>query len=103
MVLVAVFLHKCPLPPQQRGFFCSDSSIRLSYQSSTVSTTLLTAVGVALPVVSVSPAAVQQGEERGRVAVPARFFQWLAGDGSEDLLVWTVLALKAQLAAELAP
>lgn len=64
VVLVAVFLHKFPLPPHQRGFFCNDNSIKLTYKSSTVSNTALTAVGIAVPVVSVSPAAVRR-EERG--------------------------------------
>ena len=55
VLLVAVFLHKSPFPPYQRGFFCNDNSIRLPYKSSTVSTTVLTAVGVTVPVASVSP------------------------------------------------
>lgn len=60
VLLVAVFLHKSPFPPYQRGFFCSDNSIRLTYKSSTVSNTVLTAVGVTVPVVSVSPSVVLQ-------------------------------------------
>ncbi|XP_030017004.1 phospholipid phosphatase 3-like isoform X2 [Sphaeramia orbicularis] len=53
VVLVAAFFHKSPFPPYQRGFFCSDSSISLPYKSSTVSNKVLTAVGVAVPVVSI--------------------------------------------------
>ncbi|KAM4557696.1 phospholipid phosphatase 3-like isoform 2-T2 [Fundulus diaphanus] len=53
VVLVGVFLHKSPFPPYQRGFFCNDESIRLAYKNSTVSTTVLTAVGVTVPVVSI--------------------------------------------------
>ncbi|XP_015228492.1 PREDICTED: lipid phosphate phosphohydrolase 3-like isoform X2 [Cyprinodon variegatus] len=53
VVLVGVFLHKSPFPPYQRGFFCNDNSIRLPYKNSTVSTTVLTAVGVTVPVVSI--------------------------------------------------
>ncbi len=60
VLLVAVFLHKSPFPPYQRGFFCNDNSIRLTYKSSTVSNTVLTAVGVTVPVVSVSSAVVLQ-------------------------------------------
>lgn len=60
VLLVAVFLHKSPFPPYQRGFFCNDNSIRLPYKGSTVSTTILTAVGFTVPVVSVSPAVVLQ-------------------------------------------
>uniref|UniRef100_A0A3B3H996 Phospholipid phosphatase 3 n=1 Tax=Oryzias latipes TaxID=8090 RepID=A0A3B3H996_ORYLA len=53
VVLVAVFLHKSPFPPYQRGFFCNDNSIRLPYKTSVVSTTVLTAVGFSVPVVSI--------------------------------------------------
>ncbi|XP_039999653.1 phospholipid phosphatase 3-like isoform X3 [Xiphias gladius] len=53
VLLVAVFLHKSPFPPYQRGFFCNDNSIRLPYKSSTVSTTVLTAVGVTVPAASI--------------------------------------------------
>ncbi|KAK5622466.1 Phospholipid phosphatase 3 [Crenichthys baileyi] len=60
VVLVGVFLHKSPFPPYQRGFFCNDESIRFPYKNSTVSTTVLTAVGVTVPVVSVSPGVVKQ-------------------------------------------
>lgn len=64
VVLIAASLHKCPFPPYQRGFFCNDNSIRLSYKSSTVSNTVLTAVGVTVPVVSVSSAVVLR-EDKG--------------------------------------
>uniref|UniRef100_A0AAV2JTF8 Phosphatidic acid phosphatase type 2/haloperoxidase domain-containing protein n=1 Tax=Knipowitschia caucasica TaxID=637954 RepID=A0AAV2JTF8_KNICA len=53
VLLVAAFLHKCPFPPYERGFFCGDSSIGLPYKSSTVSTKVLAAVGVSVPVVSI--------------------------------------------------
>ncbi|KAI3375216.1 hypothetical protein L3Q82_021722, partial [Scortum barcoo] len=53
VVLAAVFLHKSSFPPYRRGFFCNDNSIMLTYKSSTVSTTVLTAVGVTVPVVSI--------------------------------------------------
>ncbi|CAN9503087.1 unnamed protein product [Ophioblennius macclurei] len=53
VVLVAVFLYKPPFPPYRRGFFCSDASIRLPYKNSTVSTIVLAAVGVSLPVVTI--------------------------------------------------
>lgn len=64
VLLVAVFLHKSPFPPYRRGFFCNDNSIRLSYKGSTVSNTALTAVGVTVPVVSVSSAQVLQDDGR---------------------------------------
>lgn len=66
-VLVAVFLHKYPPPPHQRGFFCNDNSIKLSYKSSTVSNTVLTAVGISVPLLTVSPAAARQEERGARV------------------------------------
>ncbi|XP_033993435.1 phospholipid phosphatase 3-like isoform X2 [Trematomus bernacchii] len=53
VVLVGAFLHKSPFPPYRRGFFCNDNSIGLTYKSSTVSTTVLTAVGVTVPVASI--------------------------------------------------
>ncbi|KAM8850409.1 phospholipid phosphatase 3-like isoform 4-T4 [Spinachia spinachia] len=53
VLLVAVFLHKFPFRPYQRGFFCNDNSIGLTYKRSTVSTTMLTAVGATVPVVSI--------------------------------------------------
>lgn len=67
VLLVAVFLHKSPFPPYRRGFFCDDNSIRLSYKGSTVSNTVLTAVGVTVPVVSVSSAQVLQDDGRASV------------------------------------
>ena len=67
VLLVAVFLHKSPFPPYQRGFFCNDDSIRLPSKSSTVSNTVLTAVGVTVPVASVSPGLVQR-ENQGAFA-----------------------------------
>lgn len=59
VMLAAVLLHKLPFPPHQRGFSCSDSSIRLPYKNSTVPTTVLTAVGFSVPVVSVSSGVVK--------------------------------------------
>ncbi|XP_061787088.1 phospholipid phosphatase 3-like isoform X2 [Nerophis lumbriciformis] len=53
VMLVAVFLHKSPMAPYRRGFFCSDNSISVPFKSSTVSTALLTSVGVSVPVVSI--------------------------------------------------
>ncbi|XP_061902103.1 phospholipid phosphatase 3-like [Entelurus aequoreus] len=54
VMLVAVFLHKSPMAPYRRGFFCSDNSISVPFKSSTVSTTLLTSLGVSVPVVSLA-------------------------------------------------
>lgn len=59
VILVGVSLHKWPFPPYQRGFFCDDGSIRLSYRNSTVPTVALVAVGVTVPVVSVSQSVAQ--------------------------------------------
>ena len=77
VVLVGVFLHKSPFPPYRRGFFCNDNSIGLTYKSSTVSTTVLTAVSVTVPVASVSPAAVLQDNQREYVRTLGSSNGWL--------------------------
>lgn len=77
VLLVAAFLHKSPFPPYQRGFFCNDDSIRLTHKSSTVSNTVLTAVGVSVPVVSVSPAVVLQENWGAHVGTLTSSSGWL--------------------------
>ena len=79
VVLVGVFLHKSPFPPYQRGFFCNDNSIRLPYKNSTVPTAVLTAVGVTVPVISVSFGVVEH-ENRGAYVGAGSVHQWLACD-----------------------
>lgn len=46
-------LHCTPVRPYQRGFYCSDSSLRYPFKSSTIPSSLLTAVGLTLPSVSI--------------------------------------------------
>lgn len=42
------------IDPFKRGFFCNDNSIRYRYHDSTVTTTMLSLVGLSLPLSSVS-------------------------------------------------
>ncbi|XP_023650476.2 phospholipid phosphatase 3-like isoform X2 [Paramormyrops kingsleyae] len=46
-------LHKSSVQPYQRGFYCDDGSIRFSYKKSTVSSSVLLAVGLILPITSI--------------------------------------------------
>ncbi|XP_076149650.1 phospholipid phosphatase 3-like isoform X2 [Alosa pseudoharengus] len=52
VMLTSVILHSAILP-FRRGFYCGDSSIGQLYQSSTVSTIQLVAVGFTVPVTSI--------------------------------------------------
>ncbi|XP_061095408.1 phospholipid phosphatase 3 isoform X2 [Conger conger] len=53
VMLPPLVLHKSAIPPYQRGFYCSDDSIRFSYKSSTVPSPVLMGVGLILPVASI--------------------------------------------------
>lgn len=53
-MLPTLVLHHTFARPYQRGLYCSDSSLKYPYQSSTVPTSVLLIVGLTLPVVSVS-------------------------------------------------
>nr|XP_023650476.1 phospholipid phosphatase 3-like isoform X2 [Paramormyrops kingsleyae] len=46
-------LHKSSVQPYQRGFYCDDGSIHFSYKKSTVSSSVLLAVGLILPITSI--------------------------------------------------
>ncbi|XP_071848767.1 phospholipid phosphatase 2-like isoform X2 [Apostichopus japonicus] len=46
-------LAASPSTPYQRGFYCDDSSIRYPYHSDTISTALLTGVGLGIPIVTI--------------------------------------------------
>lgn len=63
VMLPSMVLHKSTVQPYQRGFYCADDSIRYAYKSSTVPSSVLTAVGLLLPIASVS--APQRGLRRG--------------------------------------
>ncbi|XP_062386311.1 phospholipid phosphatase 3-like isoform X2 [Sardina pilchardus] len=52
VMLTSVILHSATLP-FRRGFYCGDSSIAQLYQSSTVSTKQLAAVGFTVPITSI--------------------------------------------------
>ncbi|XP_031724165.1 phospholipid phosphatase 3 isoform X2 [Anarhichas minor] len=52
-MLPSLVLHRSSIRPYQRGLYCSDSSLRHPYKRSTVSSSVLTAVGLTLPAVSI--------------------------------------------------
>ncbi|XP_036377576.1 phospholipid phosphatase 3 isoform X2 [Megalops cyprinoides] len=49
----SIMTHKSSIQPYQRGFYCSDDSIRYSFKKSTVPSAVLLAVGLLLPVTSI--------------------------------------------------
>ncbi|XP_012691618.1 phospholipid phosphatase 3 isoform X2 [Clupea harengus] len=54
VMLPTLVLHKtAAVAPYRRGFYCSDDSIRYSFKSSTVPSSVLVAVGVLLPTLSI--------------------------------------------------
>ncbi|CAL8347209.1 phospholipid phosphatase 3 isoform X2 [Gadus morhua] len=53
VMLPSLVLQRSSVPPYQRGFYCSDSSLRYPYKGSTVPTSMLIGVGLTLPVVSI--------------------------------------------------
>lgn len=54
VMLPSMVLHKSSVvQPYQRGFYCADNSIRYAYKSSTVPSSVLTAVGLLLPIASI--------------------------------------------------
>ncbi|MEQ2306850.1 Phospholipid phosphatase 3 [Ameca splendens] len=52
-VLLSLVLHRSSVRPYQRGFYCSDSSLKYPYKSSTVPSSVLVSVGLTLPMVSI--------------------------------------------------
>ncbi|CAB1332046.1 unnamed protein product [Coregonus sp. 'balchen'] len=54
VMLPGLVLHRSSVRPYQRGFYCSDVSLRYSYKSSTIPSSVLTAVGLIVPSVAVS-------------------------------------------------
>ncbi|XP_030290027.1 phospholipid phosphatase 3 isoform X2 [Sparus aurata] len=52
-MLPSLVLHRTSVRPYQRGLYCSDSSLRYPYKSSTVPSSVLTSVGLTLPAVSI--------------------------------------------------
>ncbi|KAI7799837.1 phospholipid phosphatase 3 [Triplophysa rosa] len=53
VMLPSMVLHKSTVQPYQRGFYCSDDTIRYTYKNSTVPSSVLTAVGLLLPIASI--------------------------------------------------
>lgn len=53
-MLPSLVLHRSSVRPYQRGFYCSDVSLRYSYKNSTIPSSVLTAVGLIVPIVAVS-------------------------------------------------
>ncbi|XP_066533535.1 phospholipid phosphatase 3 isoform X2 [Hoplias malabaricus] len=53
VMLPSMVLHKSTIQPYQRGFYCSDDSIRYTYKNSTVPSSALMAVGLLLPLSSI--------------------------------------------------
>lgn len=58
-MLPSLVLHHTSVRPYQRGLYCGDSSLSYPYKNSTVRSSVLTAVGLTLPMVSVSLAPKQ--------------------------------------------
>ncbi|XP_045063750.1 phospholipid phosphatase 3 isoform X2 [Coregonus clupeaformis] len=53
VMLPGLVLHRSSVRPYQRGFYCSDVSLRYSYKSSTIPSSVLTAVGLIVPSVAI--------------------------------------------------
>lgn len=64
-MLPSLALQHTSVRPYQRGLYCGDSSLSYPYQKSTVPSSVLTAVGLTLPFVSVSPAHKQGAHVSG--------------------------------------
>ncbi|XP_068175632.1 phospholipid phosphatase 3 isoform X2 [Antennarius striatus] len=52
-MLPSLALHRTSVRPYQRGFHCSDSSLRYTFKKSTIPSSVLTVVGLTLPTVSI--------------------------------------------------
>ncbi|XP_014856381.1 PREDICTED: lipid phosphate phosphohydrolase 3-like isoform X2 [Poecilia mexicana] len=52
-MLPSLVLHRSSVRPYQRGFYCSDSSLKYPYKRSTVPSSVLVSVGLTLPMVSI--------------------------------------------------
>ncbi|XP_051954264.1 phospholipid phosphatase 3 isoform X2 [Xyrauchen texanus] len=53
VMLPSMVLHKSTVQPYQRGFYCADDSIRYDFKSSTVPSSVLTSIGLLLPIASI--------------------------------------------------
>ncbi|XP_017284264.1 phospholipid phosphatase 3 isoform X2 [Kryptolebias marmoratus] len=52
-MLPSLVLHRSSVHPYKRGFYCSDSSLNYNYKNSTIPSSVLTSVGLTLPMVSI--------------------------------------------------
>ncbi|XP_061894425.1 phospholipid phosphatase 3-like [Entelurus aequoreus] len=52
-MLASLVLHRSSIRPYQRGFYCGDPDLEYPYKNSTVPSSVLTAVGLTLPAVSI--------------------------------------------------
>lgn len=77
-MLPSLVLHRTSVRPYQRGLYCGDSSLSYPYKKSTVPSSVLSAVGLTLPTVSVSLAHVQGARMLGNAEGRNR---WRAGGG----------------------
>lgn len=93
-MLPSLVLQRTAVRPYQRGLYCGDSSLSFPYQRSTVPSSVLTAVGLTLPVVSVSPAHEQGAHVSGTPrAEPRRVGGW-EGSLEERISLWSFLLHK---------
>uniref|UniRef100_A0A8C7GMA6 Phospholipid phosphatase 3 n=1 Tax=Oncorhynchus kisutch TaxID=8019 RepID=A0A8C7GMA6_ONCKI len=53
VMLPSLVLHRSSVRPYQRGFYCSDVSLRYSYKNSIIPSSVLTAVGLIVPIVAI--------------------------------------------------
>nr|XP_029510703.1 phospholipid phosphatase 3-like isoform X2 [Oncorhynchus nerka] len=52
-MLPSLVLHQSSVRPYQRGFYCSDVSLHYSYKNSIIPSSVLTAVGLIVPIVAI--------------------------------------------------
>lgn len=76
-MLPSLVLQRTSVRPYQRGLYCGDSSLSYPYKKSTVPSSVLTAVGLTLPFVSVSPAHEQGAHVSGNTEGRNRAGWWM--------------------------
>lgn len=76
-MLPSLVLQRTSVRPYQRGLYCGDSSLSYPYKKSTVPSSVLTAVGLTLPFVSVSPAHKQGAPVSGNTEGRNRAGWWM--------------------------
>lgn len=76
-MLPGLVLQRTSVRPYQRGLYCGDSSLSYPYKKSTVPSSVLTAVGLTLPFVFVSPAHKQGAHVSGNTKGRNRAGWWM--------------------------